>query len=71
MIIIIRPLYVGHSSEIKFYWNQSQHKGSLKSWIRIRKDKIDEVDKSVTQVKVKGFSEFNEGKQELVTKLDL
>jgi len=52
MIIIIRPCYVGHSSEIKFYWNQSQHKGSLKSWICIKKDKIDEVDKSVTQVKV-------------------
>jgi len=47
---------MGHSAEIKFYWNQSYHEGPLKGWIRFKRDKINEIDKSDTSIKVRDFS---------------
>jgi len=34
---------------------------SLEGWIRSRRDKVSEVDRSVTQIGIRDFLEFNEG----------
>ena len=40
---------------------------SLEGWIRSRRDKVSEVDRSVTQIGIRDFLEFNEGDQVPVT----